>query len=338
VDWLGTLLDNIQEARQVAALLEADAKLLAHDGKPAEAWRSAQSIYRVSTSIGNPDMNIILLVRIATRTIALNTMERVLGQSEVPAEALADTQKLLEDDLKEPILWLGMRGERAGMHRLFTALEDGTISLSQLQGRKNASRDPSEALEAISTFLGGDVIRPSHIWLLEHMREAVEAAKLPAPEKAERFKEIDLKISKDQADGSIPLAAALLLPAYVKIAEADVRSGSHTECAICALACERYRLRHKKWPGSLEELVKEKLITKVPTDPYSGKPLSYRRTENGIIVFAVGKDGDNKGDSLDDPDIQTPQWRVEFRLWNRDKRGQAPRPPKKNAPGNPDAE
>jgi hypothetical protein len=60
-------------------------------------------------------------------------------------------------------------------------------------------------------------------------------------------------------------------------------------------------MRHQTYPESLEHLVGE-VITKVPTDPFTGNAFHYRREENGFVVYSVGKDG------VDDGGLET--WRI----------------------------
>jgi hypothetical protein len=47
-------------------------------------------------------------------------------------------------------------------------------------------------------------------------------------------------------------------------------------CAATACAVERFRLKYKKLPEKLEQLVPE-FLPKVPIDPFDGKPLRYFR-------------------------------------------------------------
>jgi hypothetical protein len=65
-----------------------------------------------------------------------------------------------------------------------------------------------------------------------------------------------------------------------------------------ALAVERYRLRHRDWPASLDRL-KPDLLAEVPLDPFDGKPLRYLKRDGGIVVYSVGRDGEDNGGNLE---------------------------------------
>jgi hypothetical protein len=100
---------------------------------------------------------------------------------------------------------------------------------------------------------------------------------------------------------------------------------------MVALACERYRLKHKDkdnaWPAALDVLVKEKLLAAIPTDPMDNQPIRYRRTKDGIAVYSVGLDmTDNQG-NIDPERIHEPGVDIGFRLWDVKLRRQNPLPP-----------
>ncbi|MGE3803120.1 MAG: hypothetical protein AB7K24_00450, partial [Gemmataceae bacterium] len=85
--------------------------------------------------------------------------------------------------------------------------------------------------------------------------------------------------SKVSLDGSWPWLT--LLNSFARME--DERRAS-LACARAALAVERYRLEYNKWPGSLDQLVPD-FLAAIPTDP-QGRPLRYRRLDDGVIVFA----------------------------------------------------
>lgn len=65
--------------------------------------------------------------------------------------------------------------------------------------------------------------------------------------------------------------------------------------AVAAIALERFYLRHQAYPEKLEEIVPE-LLSAVPLDRMTGKPLGYRRTTDGrYMLWSVGFDGVDDG-------------------------------------------
>ena len=66
------------------------------------------------------------------------------------------------------------------------------------------------------------------------------------------------------------------------------------QLAITALAIERYRLERGRLPDALKELAPQ-FIEAIPTDPFDGAPLRYRRLARGYKVYSVGLDGHDDG-------------------------------------------
>jgi hypothetical protein len=60
------------------------------------------------------------------------------------------------------------------------------------------------------------------------------------------------------------------------------------------IALERYRLRHKKFPARLDELVPD-LIGELPVDYMDGKPLRYRLDGSQFVLWSVGPNGKDDG-------------------------------------------
>lgn len=75
---------------------------------------------------------------------------------------------------------------------------------------------------------------------------------------------------------------------------------ANQQVMLAALAAKIYRKQTGAYPENLEALVPS-LLDQVPNDPYADKPLTYRRTEAGFVVYSVGTDfvddgGDPQGD------------------------------------------
>ena len=74
-------------------------------------------------------------------------------------------------------------------------------------------------------------------------------------------------------------------------------------------------------------LVKAGLLDAVPTDPYDGKPISLKRTDEGLIIYSVGQDKIDNGGAVDRDRPMDPGTDQGFRLWDVARRRQPPNPP-----------
>jgi hypothetical protein len=64
---------------------------------------------------------------------------------------------------------------------------------------------------------------------------------------------------------------------------------------LAVLAIERYRLEKGRLPESLDELVKSDYLMELPMDPWSDKPLVYKLTPEGFILYSIGFDFEDNG-------------------------------------------
>ncbi len=88
------------------------------------------------------------------------------------------------------------------------------------------------------------------------------------------------------------LLTDLLLPDASKCAEATAQADAWHRVAQLALAVEDYRVQTGRFPNRLEELTPA-LLPGIPIDPFTGKPLRFRKDEQDFLVYSVGLDGKN---------------------------------------------
>jgi hypothetical protein len=92
------------------------------------------------------------------------------------------------------------------------------------------------------------------------------------------------------------LLARMLIPAINKTRIKAREAQANVGVVRTAIALERFKLAHGKYPAALTELVPS-LLAKVPQDPFSGDALIYRQTSDGrFLVYSVGPNGkDDRG-------------------------------------------
>lgn len=92
------------------------------------------------------------------------------------------------------------------------------------------------------------------------------------------------------------------------------------EMTAAAIALQRFRLHHGRWPETLSDLVPE-FLTELPHDWMDGQPLRYRRNLNDTFtLYSVGEDLRDDGGDLTpaftsnyDPDL--PMWTTRDAVW-----------------------
>jgi hypothetical protein len=172
-----------------------------------------------------------------------------------------------------------------------------------------------------------------HAFMLVTVNDAFKIAELPLDQQARAWKDWDHRIRTAKGEALVDrkpiVVTVLLLPSLSKVAVTALRDHARLSCILAALAAERFRLAHKRWPKDLQELCPT-YLKEVPVDPFDGKLLKLAIRDDGIVIYSVDKDGkDDGGDihkqSAEDDDPKD----LGVRLWNPDHRRLPPEPKKK---------
>ena len=89
----------------------------------------------------------------------------------------------------------------------------------------------------------------------------------------------------------------MLYPALDKAIEHVVRTEADANLTVTILALELYKRENGQYPESLNSLVPEYLQA-VPSDPFTTKPLIYRKEGNKYILYSCGVDMDDDGGEI----------------------------------------
>jgi hypothetical protein len=93
--------------------------------------------------------------------------------------------------------------------------------------------------------------------------------------------------------------AQLLLPALGHTRQVMVRGEARYEMLGLVAALKLYRQQVGVWPDELGWLIQDKIIAKLPTDPFSGKPYRYKLDEGHFVLYSVGPDMKDDGGKID---------------------------------------
>lgn len=295
---------HVEQMKEVAELLSQDVLARAQEGDVDGALASCCAILNVGRSVGDESGFDPPLVRIGFRGTVTRRIERVLAQGEPSESALAALQRLLEQEEGEPLFLQGARGQRIAWERFFEALRSGTLA-------KNRFQQTFLPVAALSS-------RPA---ILDLTTRIVEIAKLPGEKQLQGLKEAGPFLAKRGKE--FPWFAWLYVVPRVERITTDLARGqaysqAQLRCAIAALAAERYRRAHGQWPLSLDALLPDS-VAKVPADPFDGQPLRMCRSEDRVVIYSIGPDGQDCGGDLIRPGKPDAPG---FRLWDEQQRRQ----------------
>ncbi|MEM7790986.1 MAG: hypothetical protein AAF546_06275 [Verrucomicrobiota bacterium] len=111
------------------------------------------------------------------------------------------------------------------------------------------------------------------------------------------FKELEAaqRAAMKEAGVDHRILTCMLMPATISVQSRLYQAEARDRLAQTGLALSNYYWTNKKYPAMLNELVPE-FIDKVQIDPFSQKPMTYKRIEDGYALYSIGPDcEDNNG-------------------------------------------
>jgi hypothetical protein len=321
-DYLSTDLTHLTQIQRAQELLRLDAVHAAQANDPGRALDSARGVLNGGRSIGDEPTLKSMLARMGSHLDTSLLLERILAHTQPDDADLAKVQTLLEDEAAQPLLLTAARGERATLHGLMLAVDAGTLKRSDLEPPEPGDRKPTLKNRLYSVLNDSRLnnqraLLKAHAWLLRYLTEFVEIAKLPIEDQA-----VPIAKLESGREGA-PRGGQMLAPDVKSVAQTARNSQAMLRTAALALAVERYRSANQRWPTALEELVPTYLKA-VALDPYDGKPLRFKRHDEGVVVYAVGPDRGDNGGSFGTLNSFQKGADVGFRLWDVEKRRTAP--------------
>lgn len=311
-DGFSTLLAPLAPHRACAKLLTLDAAYKAQRGDTTAAVEGARTALHVGGAVGDEPTLISQLVRIAIDSLAVSSLQNALALGE-PDEA--SLNRFAADLAALPPgtegLRIAMIGERCMVLAFFRAMRSGGSDLTTAFGASGAGGLAS--LRLVPGFLSLNEYK-----YLQTMRRMVEASSMPLSECRRRFHEIDAEVPQISA---FFVFTKIIMPSFGRAADLYGHSRAEIRAAIAGIDAEKFRRRSGRWPKSLEELYAAE-PKRIPLEPFNGdKPMQYRLTDEGCVIYSLGDDETDQGGLLERPNRSGGPRDYGFRLLSPANRG-----------------
>ncbi len=293
-----TPLPHVGECRMLQRLLTMDMadRLEADDAEG--AVESVRAMLNVGRSIGDDPTLVSQLMRMAIDGLAVDALMRVLARCEPTEASLALLQGELLRERGEPRALYALRGERAMYFELLERLATGALSAEEV-AEGHFQDDLAETLRR--TANAQEFYRHNQAVGLRLMTRAVENAKRPLHEQGpfwEAWREELLGLRSNVLKGRANLMVSMFLSSPDEAGAADQRAAARLGCGAVAIAAERFRRERGRWPESQADMSPDFLNTPV-VDPYDGKPMRIKPIDDGLVIYAVGRDGKDDSGAID---------------------------------------
>lgn len=280
-DWTAFMLPDLIHVRSARSLLRIRAYVHLADGEAKQAVRTIDPLFAIGGVLQPAPILYQHLVSLSVDAGALELIQDALHVATLDDATLQHlSSQVRQRETRLSIVWT-LRGERS----LAAAIIDDPAAFDLFGQPSNAVGSFAERMTA-RTF----VVRGNQRHMTEYMDRLIAVADDPFAL---------LEAARDMhgpGRGSrlYRFTTEQLAPSVARVCELHVRLIVNLRTADAAIAAERFRLAHGRFPAELAELVPDYLPA-VPEDPHTGDPLRLVSDEEGITIYAVGEGGDNQG-------------------------------------------
>ncbi|MGO8672188.1 MAG: hypothetical protein ACLQVD_12585 [Capsulimonadaceae bacterium] len=276
------------QIRRAAQIIEIKSVLMAHDGHAVDAVREQTLGFQTGRDAHRDVLLIGWLVGLTNDAITLKGMQRILILSHGgPAAEAVETSVARNWEptpLTEPL-----KQEMANWSSEIAHIKThGPGSMTALG--VTVSNHPLP----LTGKLWNAFIDANGSHYIDLMRRSIDASRRPYPQSKTEFD----AISKDLLASGSSIQYWLVDVIYLdpsKGATTGALIQSTADITRCAAAVLVWRGQHPDYPARLEQAMPQ-----VPTDPFDGRPMKYRRVGRGFVIYSVGESGHDNGGAPSD--------------------------------------
>lgn len=293
-------LPEVSKVRTAAWGLSLQAKLNALQGQDRLAFTQIIELHQMGLHYSGPVTLVEQLVGTTTKSIALNTAFSILDKIKVDPGVITNFQTRLEQEIQKSKPLNFSIGER--IYGL-----DITQQMFTDDGKGNGRLIPAKLFK----YKKDSPIAPS----ISYVRSILICLNHPGRQETLRlqkklYEELDKIIYKTpwqlRKDGTSYQDYVQKLTkgnyflnddasSFGRVCEMYQRQKISGEALVTTLALLRYKADKGQLPENLPQLVDSGYIKELPMDPYSGKPLVYKRIDDNFTLYSFGADFDDDG-------------------------------------------
>jgi hypothetical protein len=312
---MNTLLPDLAKIKSSVRLLTAEALFETSNGDTDKAIPSLRAAGGVADSAAPEPLLISQLARYASWAIISKRTELILNASHLSDQQLAELQVLVSNAERTDSLARALAGERALHLPVFMSSRDQAFAYAFCGAPWSSPPTTKDRLRA--SFIMGllkstGILHKDKAFYLDIMATNIAAAEAPFPER------LTLALQANAAALSPPsrllIFSRILLPSFAKAFQRDAEHTARIRTSKTVIAVERFRLAHSgNLPATLSDLVPA-YLSSVPSDPFDGQPLRYKRLAPGYVVYSIGSDMRDDGGIEGDPNKPTSASDITFTI------------------------
>jgi hypothetical protein len=284
---IGSALAKLGKAGGPAKLCSLRTAFLAMQGQSDRAAESAMSTLRMTRMFDAQPIVIACLLKVACLAMTAGDVPVILEHGSPSRSSLDRLQEALleaEQTIDLRRVWLA---ERVYCLEVMRNLFSDRRELQAFPGDR-----PSMPETWPTPFASGPFVRRMAAAVLRKYAASVTMAGKDWPEALAAAHWMGS--TQPRSWLSPNLMADVLGPSLSKAMELSARSVADLRCARVAVLVDMYRLDMGHLPQTLAD-VESSLGVKLPSDPFTGGALIYRKTADGYLVYSLGESRQDQG-------------------------------------------
>jgi hypothetical protein len=305
---------NKMDCIRIARLLEYETWIHLSENRTESAIENVRVVIGISRALGDEPNLMDQHFRRSLCGSAVQSLRRVLACGE-PKLGLAELQTELASEAEVPFFQIMLLGESLIHEAFFRRLDSEEVPDLRMRNisEQQSPHQPS-MWEKVSWQNGRKDLPRQRALMLDSHRQLLQTASLPWKKRIEQIQVIEENTRNTvRSTQAHFIALYILLDHTYSYLVQEIELRASMRAAVAAIACERFRIAHGRWPNDLAEIPKS-ILPSVPLDPYDDKPLRLKRTETGLVVYSVGPDLVDHDGKFDVKKAEG--WDLGFRLYD----------------------
>ena len=295
-------LSDLQNMRYMASLLALDGQDKAAAGDVRGAIQDINTRLVMARHAATEPLLIALLVSAGIQNNALGALQRLLERKNISAADIA-TLRIENGPSYRKLLERALRMEEA--IRLTTFYQvDVECQFSRIvryDGQEVPGDHPILESDRVFAFVHRLFLLPGE---LEVSRQISHEMHVAAGKPYGEAKPLWEQCATQARFHGGALMNTVFIPSAAAYGQASTRADATRQVARLGVAAYLYREKNGHFPEKLNDLAPDYILT-LPTDPFDGKPMKWKRTDHGIVIYSVGPDMVDDGGAPFDPTKQT---------------------------------
>lgn len=296
VDWergIDATFPHLAKLRQCSRLLAFQQIMLAREGRVDEALVSYQAALRITAAANDP-VYIGWLVKCAIISISHAALqEYLLESSPSPEDCRYAAREISRIDLQKAITE-ALKGERAQGIWLANHVYKAKDPIQELGDLASSESDhdpettpPPQNQPRVGRFLFNQWLLDDELFYLKAMDRYIKDSSLPYRVVKGTTPDIESRLDKESNFWKPRFVSSMMLPLSRRPQMKRDSAQSLLDLDRITLLLKAYHADHGAYPATLADLAKAEKV-KLPEDPFSGKPYTYRREEKGFLLYGWG--------------------------------------------------